>query len=62
MVKKENKKKWYYRLLKCTENKLKIHGFLKKPSNLLVLKEEKLYQNEGAMMIGKISDVYKFEP
>ena len=38
-VKKENKKEMILPIVKVdTENKLKIYGFLKKPSNLLVLK------------------------
>ncbi|ASK78211.1 hypothetical protein CF386_03775 [Paraphotobacterium marinum] len=68
-VKKENKKEMILPIVKVdTENKLKIDGFLKKPSNLLVLKEEKIIPKRKLelqnLMIGKISDAYKikFEP
>ena len=68
-IKKENKKEIILPIVKVdTENKLKIDGFLKKPSNLLVLKEQKIIPKRKLelqnLMIGKISDAYKikFEP
>ena len=68
-VKKENKRGIILPIVKVdTENTLKIDGFLKKPSNLLVLKEEKIIPKRKLelqnLMIGKISDAYKikFEP